>query len=125
MRVGETFGSPDRDERGRIVIVNPTYKPHWTSPAGRSRPTVRAVGGLPARPSEECGLDFASGRLACVDFLAEAIARRDALPVDCGVSRTRNWRRSRCSRRSSRSTPGGSRRHALPAGKDTQKTSPE
>jgi 8-oxo-dGTP diphosphatase len=56
------------DRRGRLLILNPTYKSGWTIPGG----VMEATGETPWQACrrevlEECGLDLRSGRLVCVD----------------------------------------------------------
>ncbi len=57
------------DRSGRLLILKPTYKSGWTIPGG----IMEADGESPWQACrrevrEECGIDIASGRLACVDF---------------------------------------------------------
>jgi 8-oxo-dGTP diphosphatase len=57
------------DRSGRLLILKPTYKSGWTIPGG----IMEADGESPWQACrrevrEECGIDIASARLACVDF---------------------------------------------------------
>jgi 8-oxo-dGTP diphosphatase len=57
------------DRAGRLLILKPTYKSGWTIPGG----VMEADGETPweacqREVAEECGLDVAVGRLACMDF---------------------------------------------------------
>src|SRR5260221_14159264 len=57
------------DQKGRLLILKPTYKSGWTIPGG----VVEADGETPweacrREVREECGLEGRSGRLACGDF---------------------------------------------------------
>jgi len=57
------------DQAGRLLILKPTYKSGWTIPGG----IMEADGETPweacqREVAEECGLDIATGRLACMDF---------------------------------------------------------
>jgi 8-oxo-dGTP diphosphatase len=57
------------DQRGRLLILKPTYKSGWTIPGG----VMEADGETPweacrREVAEECGLRLARARLACVDF---------------------------------------------------------
>jgi 8-oxo-dGTP diphosphatase len=57
------------DRAGRLLILKPTYKSGWTIPGG----VMEADGESPweacqREVAEECGLDVATGRLACMDF---------------------------------------------------------
>jgi ADP-ribose pyrophosphatase YjhB (NUDIX family) len=76
------------DRRGRLLILKPTYKSGWTIPGG----VMEADGETPWQACqrevrEECGLEVASGRLACMDFRPP----RDGNPggirylFDCGA----------------------------------------
>ncbi len=69
-RIPASAGALIFDRRGRLLILNPTYKKHWTIPGGQME-----VGGetpwetCVRETREECGLDVEHGRLVCVDFL--------------------------------------------------------
>lgn len=57
------------DHAGRLLILKPTYKSGWTIPGG----IMEADGESPWQACrreirEECGLDIAGARLACMDF---------------------------------------------------------
>jgi 8-oxo-dGTP diphosphatase len=57
------------DRAGRLLILKPTYKSGWTIPGG----VMEADGETPWQAcqrevAEECGIDVAAGRLACMDF---------------------------------------------------------
>jgi len=57
------------DHASRLLILRPTYKSGWTIPGG----IMEADGESPWQACrrevrEECGLDIASARLACLDF---------------------------------------------------------
>jgi len=57
------------DRKGRLLILNPTYKSGWTIPGG----VMEADGETPWQACqrevrEECGLAVTSGKLACMDF---------------------------------------------------------
>jgi ADP-ribose pyrophosphatase YjhB (NUDIX family) len=69
-RIPASAGALLFDEAGRVLIVNPTYKAHWTIPGG----VMEADGETPweacrREVSEEVGLVVESGRLVVVDFL--------------------------------------------------------
>ena len=57
------------DRRGRLLIVEPTYKSGWTIPGG----VMEADGETPWQACqrevrEECALDLTAGTLVCMDF---------------------------------------------------------
>jgi 8-oxo-dGTP diphosphatase len=57
------------DRAGLMLILKPTYKTGWTIPGG----VMEADGETPwdacrREVREECGIEVATGRLACVDF---------------------------------------------------------
>jgi ADP-ribose pyrophosphatase YjhB (NUDIX family) len=69
-RIPASAGALLFDERGQLLILNPTYKRHWTIPGGQ----VEAGGETPweacrRETREECGLEVEHGRLLCVDYL--------------------------------------------------------
>lgn len=75
------------DERGRILILNPTYKKSWTIPGG----IMESDGETPWEACqrevvEETGLEVAEARLACVDFLRPRPGKPGGLRFlfDCG-----------------------------------------
>jgi 8-oxo-dGTP diphosphatase len=87
-RVPASSGALIFDERGRLLIANPTYKKHWTIPGG----IMEADGESPweacrREVREEVGLDVAHGRLAAVDFLRPKRSRPGGIRFvfDCGV----------------------------------------
>jgi 8-oxo-dGTP pyrophosphatase MutT (NUDIX family) len=68
-RVPVSAGALVFDHSGRLLILKPTYKSGWTIPGG----IMAADGETPweacrREVREECGLEVASGRLACMDF---------------------------------------------------------
>jgi 8-oxo-dGTP diphosphatase len=76
------------DRAGRLLILKPTYKSGWTIPGG----IMEADGESPWQACrreirEECGLDIASARLACVDFrpMREGNPGGVRLLFDCGA----------------------------------------
>jgi len=77
------------DRSGRLLILKPTYKSGWTIPGG----VMEADGETPwdacrREVREECGIDVAAGRLACVDFRPGRHGRPGGLRFlfDCGVA---------------------------------------
>jgi 8-oxo-dGTP diphosphatase len=87
-RIPASSGALIFDERGRLLIANPTYKAHWTIPGG----IMEADGETPweacqREVREEVGLDVADGRLAAVDFLRPKASKPCGMRFlfDCGV----------------------------------------
>jgi ADP-ribose pyrophosphatase YjhB (NUDIX family) len=69
-RIPASSGAMIFDRSGRLLIVDPTYKDHWTIPGG----IMEADGETPWEACrrevfEEVGLVVARGRLAAVDFI--------------------------------------------------------
>jgi 8-oxo-dGTP diphosphatase len=69
-RIPASSGALVFDEDGRLLVVNPTYKAHWTIPGG----IMEADGETPweacrREVREEVGLHVERGRLVAVDFL--------------------------------------------------------
>jgi 8-oxo-dGTP diphosphatase len=69
-RIPASSGALIFDASGRLLIVNPTYKKHWTIPGG----IMEADGETPweacqREVREEVGLFVERGRLVAVDFL--------------------------------------------------------
>ena len=87
-RVPASAGALIFDERGRLLVVNPTYKAHWTIPGG----IMEADGETPweacrREVREEVGLVVEHGRLVAVDFLRPRPSRPGGLRFlfDCGI----------------------------------------
>ena len=87
-RIPASAGALIFDRHGRLLILNPTYKRHWTIPGGQ----VEADGETPweacrRETREECGLEIDRGRLACVDFLRPNARREGGMRFlfDCGA----------------------------------------
>jgi ADP-ribose pyrophosphatase YjhB (NUDIX family) len=77
------------DGRGRLLILKPTYKRNWTLPGGQLEPDGETPWQACRREvREECGIEVATGRLACVDYRPpKAPGRAGGLRFlfDCGV----------------------------------------
>jgi 8-oxo-dGTP diphosphatase len=76
------------DERGRLLILKPTYKSGWTIPGG----VMEADGETPWQACqrevlEECGLHVLRGRLACMDFRPPREGNQGGIRYlfDCGA----------------------------------------
>lgn len=87
-RIPASSGALIWDRKGRLLILNPTYKGGWTLPGG----VIEADGETPweacrRETREECGLDVRRGRLVCVDFLRPRPARPGGMRFlfDCGT----------------------------------------
>ncbi len=87
-RIPASAGALIFDERGRLLVANPTYKAHWTIPGG----IMEADGETPweacrREVGEEVGLTVAHGRLAAVDFLRPKPSKPGGMRFlfDCGV----------------------------------------
>lgn len=56
------------DQRGRLLVLKPTYKDGWTIPGGVMENTGESPWQAARREvAEECGLVVTRGRLVCVD----------------------------------------------------------
>jgi len=87
-RIPASAGALIRDRRDRLLVLNPTYKRHWTIPGGQ----VEENGETPweacrRETREECGLQVATARLVCVDFLRPREGRDGGIRFlfDCGA----------------------------------------
>lgn len=59
-----------RDVRGRILLVDPTYKPDWDLPGGMAEANEPPADALRRELREELGLDIQVGDLLCVDWVS-------------------------------------------------------
>lgn len=87
-RIPASAGALIFDGVGRLLIVNPTYKAHWTIPGG----IMEADGETPWEACrrevlEEVGLHVERGRLVAVDFLRPKPSKPGGMRFlfDCGV----------------------------------------
>jgi 8-oxo-dGTP diphosphatase len=88
-RVPASAGALLFDQRGRLLILDPTYKRHWTIPGGQ----LEADGETPwqacrRETREECGIEIERGRLVCVDFRPPKSAGRPGglrFVFHCGI----------------------------------------
>jgi 8-oxo-dGTP pyrophosphatase MutT (NUDIX family) len=85
-RVPASAGALIHDERGRLLILKPTYKKGWTIPGGQIDPGESPWTTCRREAQEECGLVIDSGRLVCVDFRPQKADRPGGLRFlfDCG-----------------------------------------
>jgi 8-oxo-dGTP pyrophosphatase MutT (NUDIX family) len=87
-RIPASAGALIFDRDGRLLIVNPTYKAHWTIPGG----VMEADGETPwdacrREAWEEVGLRLERGRLVVVDFLRPKPGKPGGMRFlfDCGA----------------------------------------
>jgi 8-oxo-dGTP pyrophosphatase MutT (NUDIX family) len=87
-RIPASAGALIFDGDGRLLIVDPTYKAHWTIPGG----IMEANGETPWEACrrevlEEVGLHVERGRLVAVDFLRPKASKPGGMRFlfDCGV----------------------------------------
>ena len=88
-RVPASAGALLFDDRGRVLVLNPTYKRHWTIPGGQLEPDGETPWQACRRETqEECGIEIARGRLVGVDFRPPKPPRRPGglrFVFHCGV----------------------------------------
>jgi 8-oxo-dGTP diphosphatase len=58
-----------RDEQGRILLVNPRYKPDWDLPGGMAEANESPVAAARRELKEELGLELEIGRLLVVAWV--------------------------------------------------------
>jgi len=87
-RIPASSGALIFDQDGHLLIVDPTYKAHWTIPGG----IMEEDGETPweacrREVREEVGLDVERGRLVAVDFLRPKPAKPGGMRFlfDCGT----------------------------------------
>ena len=56
------------DDAGRVLMVEPTYKPGWEVPGGMVEPNESPRAGAAREALEELGLEVEVGRLLVVDY---------------------------------------------------------
>lgn len=59
-----------RDEAGRILLVDPRYKPDWDLPGGMAEANEPPLNAAIREVREELGIEYAGGRLLVVDWVA-------------------------------------------------------
>src|ERR1044071_2627079 len=59
-----------RDKAGRILLVDPTYKPDWDLPGGMAEANEPPLDAAIREVREELGLEYHGGRLLVVDWVA-------------------------------------------------------
>ncbi len=58
-----------RDQAGRVLLVNPTYKEHWDLPGGMAEANEPPTRALQREVLEELGLHVTVGRLLLLDWI--------------------------------------------------------
>jgi 8-oxo-dGTP pyrophosphatase MutT (NUDIX family) len=59
-----------RDDAGRILLVDPRYKPDWDLPGGMAEADEPPLDAAKREVKEELGIEYAGGRLLVVDWVA-------------------------------------------------------
>ncbi len=59
-----------RDEHGRILLVDPRYKPDWDLPGGMAEANEPPLAAARREVREELGLEYTGGRLLVVDWVS-------------------------------------------------------
>ena len=59
-----------RDNQGRILLVEPLYKPDWDLPGGMAESNEPPAAAAQRELREELGIDISVGQLLCVDWVA-------------------------------------------------------
>lgn len=59
-----------RDETGRILLVDPRYKPDWDLPGGMAEANEPPLDAAKREVAEELGIEYHGGRLLVVDWIA-------------------------------------------------------
>jgi 8-oxo-dGTP diphosphatase len=80
-------GALFRDAAGRVLLVEPTYKPNWEVPGGAVEQEESPTAACRREVLEELGLDRPAGRLLAVDWVPSRPERPEGLAFvyDCGV----------------------------------------
>jgi ADP-ribose pyrophosphatase YjhB (NUDIX family)/transcriptional regulator with XRE-family HTH domain len=86
-----------RDEGGRLLLVDPNYKPDWDLPGGMAEANEPPRQAASRELKEELGLEVPIGRLLCVDWVSPHGPWDDSLMFifDCGELDTREISRLR------------------------------
>lgn len=87
-RIPASAGALIFDERGRLLILKPSYKKGWTIPGGQIESDGESPWEACSRETrEECGLEVKRGRLICVDYLRPKANRPGGVRFlfDCGT----------------------------------------
>jgi 8-oxo-dGTP diphosphatase len=74
-----------RDEEGRVLIVNPVYKPVWDLPGGAVEADESPNAACRREVAEELGLNRPAGRVLAVDWVPARTIGRDQTLLPDGV----------------------------------------
>lgn len=72
-------GALFRDEAGRVLLVEPTYKPNWEIPGGAVEQEESPPAACHREVVEEIGLDRPVGRVVAVDWVPSRPERPEGL----------------------------------------------
>lgn len=72
-------GALFRDEAGRVLLVEPTYKPNWEIPGGAVEQEESPPAACHREVIEEIGLDRPVGRVLAVDWVPSRPERPEGL----------------------------------------------
>ncbi|MEW9532261.1 NUDIX domain-containing protein [Microbispora sp. NPDC049125] len=80
-------GALFRDSAGRVLLVEPTYKPEWDLPGGMVEAGESPTAACRREVLEELGLDRPAGRLLAIDWVPSTAELPDGLMIvyDGGV----------------------------------------
>ena len=59
-----------RDEAGRVLLVDPKYKPDWDLPGGMAEANEPPLDAAKREVREELGIEYVGGRLLVIDWVA-------------------------------------------------------
>src|SRR4051812_41647891 len=68
-----------RDEQDRVLLVQPTYKQTWELPGGAVEAGESPAQCAAREALEELGVEFAAGRLLCVEWQGPEPDRTESL----------------------------------------------
>jgi 8-oxo-dGTP diphosphatase len=74
-----------RDDQGRVLVVNPVYKPVWDLPGGAAEADESPHAACRREVAEELGLDRPPGRVLAVDWVPARTIGRDQVLLPDGV----------------------------------------